>query len=191
MTNISLGDILDQTWLYALISACVVSSVALVGSFALSLKLESLKKFLIFIVSFSAGALLGGAFIHLIPEAIETVGSMSPAISVFILSGILGFFILEKIIHWHHCHNPNCAHNPHPMGTMNLIGNTIHHIIDGLVIGAAYIVSIPVGISITLAVIIHEIPQKIGEFGVLVHSGHAKRKALIMSFFTSLTIILG
>ena len=128
--------------------------------------------------------------IHLIPEAFEELG-INLATSLYILLGILLFFILEKILRWHHCHLPASSGHLHPVVTLNLFGDAFHNLIDGMIIGASFSVSIPIGITTTLAVILHEIPQEIGDFGILVHGGFSVRKALVFNFLCSLTAILG
>jgi len=178
-----------ETWSYTLISVIFVSLISLIGIFALMLKPETLNKIIIYLVSLSAGALFGGAFIHLLPDAF----SKSPAtfVSIAILSGIVLFFIVEKFIHWRHCHIETTKRHIHPVGYLNLLGDSIHNFIDGLVMAAAYVASIPIGIITTLAVILHEIPQEIGDFGVLVHAGFSKKKALLWNFISALTAIAG
>ena len=160
------------------------------GIFTISMKAAMLKKFMIYMISFSAGAMLGDAFIHLLPEIVEEKG-FGLDISIYLLSGIAFLFIIEKIIHWRHCHHPTTADHPHPFAWMNIFGDVIHNFIDGLIIAAAYLVSIPVGLATTLAVVLHEIPQEIGDFGVLLHGGFSKKKALILNFLTALTAVLG
>jgi len=138
----------------------------------------------------SVGSLLGGAFLHLIPEAFGE-GGFSLNISFLILLGIVIFFVIENFIHWRHCHIPTSKEHPHHLGTMNLIGDGLHNIIDGLVIAAAYFVNIPLGIATTLAVVIHEIPQEIGDFGVLLYAGFSKKKALFFNFLSALMAMVG
>jgi len=179
-----------ELWLYVLISIFIVSLISLIGIFTLSIKIEKLKKIMIYLVSFSAGALLGDVFIHLFPEIVKDFG-FSLKISIFILFGILFFFIIEKFVHWQHCHMPITKHHQHPFALMNLVGDSVHNFIDGLIIGASYIASIPIGIATTIAVILHEIPQEIGDFGVLIHGGFTKKRALFINFLTALTAILG
>lgn len=179
-----------EVWLYSLGSVLVVSLISLVGVLTLSIKIERLKKILIYMISFAAGALLGDAFLHLLPHVVAENG-FTLAISFYILTGLGVMFIVEKVIHWRHCHNPTCDAHPHPFALMNLFGDAVHNFIDGLVIGAAYLVSIPVGIATTIAVILHEIPQEIGDFGVLLHGGFSKAKALLLNFATALTAIVG
>jgi zinc and cadmium transporter len=179
-----------MTWAYSIISVFIVSIVSLVGVMTISLKEEKLRKILLFLVSFSAGALLGGAFMHLLPEAVEEYG-FGLNISTYLLLGIITFFAMEKFIHWRHCHIPTSKSHPHPYVFMNLIGDGFHNFIDGMVIGGSYLVSIPLGLATTMAVIFHEIPQEIGDFGVLLHGGFSKFKALFFNFLTALTAVIG
>jgi zinc and cadmium transporter len=118
-------------------------------------------------------------------------GVFSAEISLYVLMGIVSFFFIEKFIHWRHCHIPTSDRHPHPFAYMNLFGDGVHNFIDGLIIGASYIVSIPLGIATTLAVLFHEIPQEIGDFGVLLHGGFSKNRALFMNFLTALTAVAG
>jgi zinc and cadmium transporter len=178
-----------ETWLYSLASVILVSLISLIGVFTLAIKDSTLNKILLYFVSFSAGALLGDAFIHLLPDAVES--GFTAQISLAVLFGILFSFAVEKVVHWRHCHMPVSADHPHTFAYMNLLGDGIHNFIDGLIIGASYIASIPVGIATTLAVVFHEIPQEIGDFGVLLHGGFKKKKALLMNFITALTAIAG
>jgi len=179
-----------QKFLYALISVIAVSLMSLIGIITLSLNSKRLNKIVLYFVSFSVGALLGDVFIHLLPEIVEKNG-FGINISMYILLGILISFVMEKIIHWRHCHHPTTKEHPHPFAVMNLIGDFIHNFIDGLIIGASYIVSIPVGIATTIAVVLHEIPQEIGDFGILLHGGFSKSKALFLNFVTALSAVLG
>lgn len=179
-----------NVWVYTLVSVLIVSLISFVGVLTFSIRAEKLKKILIYMVSFSAGALFGGAFIHLLPEVIGEVG-FSLNISVYVMLGIGFSFIIEKFVHWRHCHLPITKTHVHPFAIMNLVGDSVHNFIDGLIIGASYLVNMQVGIATTLAVILHEIPQEIGDFGVLLHGGFSKLKALFFNFITALTAILG
>ena len=179
-----------MTWVLSLCSVILISLISLIGIATFWLKEQQLKKILLYMVSFSVGALFGDAFIHLIPEAIEETG-FRLSISLFILFGIIFSFIVEKFLQWRHCHTPTSSNHPHSFAYMNLFGDAIHNLIDGLIIGGSYIVNIQVGIATTLAVIIHEIPQELGDFGVLVHGGFSKKKALSFNLLTALTAIIG
>jgi len=179
-----------QIWTYSLFSVLIVSLISLIGLFTLSIKENQLKNILIYSISFSAGALFGDVFIHLLPEIIEKNG-LTVQISTFTLLGIVISLFIEKIIHWRHCHMPVNKTHVHRFAYMNLFGDSIHNFIDGLIIGTAYLISIPVGLATTLAVVFHEIPQEIGDFGVLIHAGISRKKALIYNFLTATTSILG
>ncbi|MBU0577116.1 ZIP family metal transporter [Patescibacteria group bacterium] len=181
---------MSQVWLYTLVSVLIVSLVSLVGILIVILKQKSVKKFLLFMVSFAAGAMLGDVFVHLLPELIDG-GHFNLMTSVYILCGILLFFVLEKIIHWRHCHHAAVKDHIHPLAFMNLVGDAVHNFIDGILIAGSFMLSIPVGIATTVAVILHEIPQEMGDFGVLLHSGMKAKKALMFNFLTALTAVLG
>lgn len=181
---------MNLIWLYSLSSVFIISLISLIGVFTLGIKQNRLKTVLIYLISFSAGALFGDAFIHLLPELIKEKG-FTIISALGILIGILIFFILEKFVHWQHCHMPVCKEHIHPFAYMNLVGDALHNFIDGLVIAASYIVSVPVGIATTSAVILHEIPQEIGDFGVMLHGGLSKTKALALNFLTALTAVIG
>tara|TARA_Y100000310_G_scaffold219247_1_gene220649 strand:+ start:17365 stop:18117 length:753 start_codon:yes stop_codon:yes gene_type:complete len=177
-------------WYYSLISVFIISLISLVGILALSIKADSLKKLMMYMVSFSAGALFGDTFIHLLPEIANEVG-FTFYVSIYIIVGIVFSFIVEKVIHWQHCHHPIEEGHIQPFAKMNIFGDIVHNFLDGLIIGASYLVSIPVGIATTVAVILHEIPQEIGEFGVLIHGGFSKAKALFFNFIVSLSALVG
>jgi len=179
-----------KVWVYTFSSVFIVSIISLVGALTIALRKDLLQKILLFLVSLSAGALLGGVFFHLIPEAAEDIG-FNLNLAIYILAGILTFFTLEKLICWRHCHIETSESHPHPFAVMNLIGDALHNFIDGMIIAGTYLVSIPLGISTTIAVIFHEIPQEIGDFGVLVHGGFGRLKALLLNFATALTAVLG
>ena len=181
---------MNQVWLYSIISVLIISLISFIGAITLAINKKFLNKTLSFLVSFSAGALLGGAFIHLIPEALESFTS-DIIVSLLILVGMMFFFILEKFVHWRHCHIPTSEKHVHPLATMNLVGDGLHNFIDGLIIGASYLVNISLGITTTIAVILHEIPQEIGDFGVLVYGGLKRVKALMMNFLSALISVIG
>jgi zinc and cadmium transporter len=178
--------------LYTFISILLVSLIAIFAVVFFSFNIEKVKKYLIYAVSFSAGSLLGGAFFHLLPESIEKYGYFDLKISFFILFGFLSMFLLEKIVQWRHCHNPDhidkCVHT---FAYMNLVGDFVHNFIDGLVIGASYMIDIRLGFATTIAVIFHELPQEIGDFGVLLHGGFTRKKAILLNFLSAISAFLG
>jgi zinc and cadmium transporter len=180
---------MEEVWIYSLVSVAVVSLITLAGLISFKVNERKLQRILIYLISFSAGALFGDAFIHLLPETIEFGFTLFTSASI--LFGILVFFVIEKIMCWQHCHMPITNTHIHRFAYMNLLGDSVHNFIDGLIIASSYIASIPVGIATTIAVIFHEIPQEIGDFGVLVYGGFSKIKAIMMNFLTALTAILG
>jgi zinc and cadmium transporter len=161
--------------------------VAFVGAFTLAIKPKTLQKIIFILVALSTGTLLGGGLLHLLPEAIEILGVES-AIN-YLLLGFIIFFLMEKLLHWHHCHEGGCE--VHTFSQMIILGDSLHNFIDGLIIAASFFVSIPFGIITTLVIIAHELPQELGDFGVLIHGGFSKSKALFYNFLSQLTAVLG
>lgn len=179
-----------KIYLYTFASITIISLISFIGALAFLLSKEKLNKLTLFFVSLSAGTLLGGAFLHLMPEIIEIEGSKM-SIWIWLLAGIITFFVLEKIIFWRHCHVPTSIKHPHPLGLMNLVGDALHNFIDGMVVAGAFLTNIPLGIITSIAIIMHEIPQEIADFGVLIHAGYKRSKALFFNFLTALTAVLG
>jgi len=191
-----------------LIATFIVSLISLSGAILFVFNEKRVNKYMILIVALAAGAFLGTAFFHLIPEAVEMhfdiehleeIGGEEHEVeeehshmflpSYFILLGILLFYIIEKFIHWHHHHDINC--HKHSLSTLSLIGDGIHNLIDGALIGAAFFVDVRLGIVTTIAIALHEIPQEIGDLAILLHSGMSKYKALLFNFLSALTSIFG
>ncbi|MFA6461095.1 MAG: ZIP family metal transporter [Candidatus Woesearchaeota archaeon] len=179
-----------QAVIYTLISVIIVSAMSLIGAVSLFFKQEKLDKVLLLLVSLSAGSLLGGAFLHLLPEIIKEKG-FGLITSLGIIGGILLFFLVEKFVHWRHCHHTSNEGHPHHLAAMNLIGDGVHNLMDGIIIATSYLVSIPAGIATTIAVVLHEVPQEIGDFGVLLYSGWSKSKALLMNLLSALVAVIG
>lgn len=176
--------------LYVLVSVVIISLISFIGIFSLILKRDLLDKSIFILVSLAVGALLGDVFVHIIPETYEEVSNPS-LISFLIIAGILIFFILEKVLHWHHHTLEHAEEHVHPIGKMVLFGDGVHNFIDGLIIAASYMISVEVGVATTIAVILHEIPQEIGNFGVLIHAGYKTGKALWYNFLSALTAVAG
>ncbi len=172
-------------WIIA--STFLVSLISFVGLLVLAISKKTLQKLLLFLVSLAAGALMGGAFLDLIPEAVKDYKNEN--VFLYILVGFSIFFIIEKLLHWRHCHTEDC--HAHSFAYMSLIGDGIHNFMDGLIIGVSFVVDINLGIATTLAVSLHEIPCEIGDFAVLVYGGFSERKALFLNFVTALTATIG
>jgi zinc and cadmium transporter len=183
-----------RTWILSLLSVGAVSLVSLVGLTILSLSEARLRRLAAVLVSFAVGALLGDAFIHLVPEAFaSSVLALSP--SLLILGGMLLFFVLEKFLR--HEHGPLHRHH-HPedgarleLATINIIGDAIHNFIDGVLIGASYLANPTLGVSTTIAVLFHEIPQEFSDLGILIHSGFSVRTAVLVNLASASVAILG
>lgn len=180
-----------DVYTYSIISVLVISFVSFVGLFTLSLNKNLLKKYVFVLVSLAIGALLGDAFIHLLPQAFEKFANPLH-VSLGVIAGILIFFFIEKVLHWHH-HKSDEEHEgpPHTTGSLILVSDGFHNFIDGLIIAASYLVSIEIGIATTIAVVLHEIPQEIGDFGVLINSGFSRAKALWYNFVSALFAVAG
>lgn len=189
------------TSVYIIISVLIVSIVSFVGALSLVFRKKNLSEILLVLVSLSAGTLMGGALLHLLPEAVEKLG-FSLQVSLLTLAGMLSFFILESVLHQRvceipeaqmHAHHYTVAHETHKhrIGILNLAGDALHNFLDGLVIAGSYLVSVPLGIATTIAVVLHEIPQELADFGVLLYSGFSKGKALLANFLSAATAILG
>ncbi len=169
------------------LSLIIISLASLIGIFTLSIKKEKLTKSLDLLVSLSIGALLGGVFLHLLPELLEE-GFLKDVLA-YVLLGIILFFVLEKFVFWHHCHK--AEHNHLSFTYMNLIGDCLHNFLDGVLLASTFIVSINLGIATAIAIFAHEVPQEIGDFGVLLKGGFTRKKALIANFLISLTTFIG
>jgi zinc and cadmium transporter len=179
-----------MVWTFSLLSVFIVSLISLLGVFTLSFGEKKVKKAILFLVSFAVGALFGDALIHLLPESFEKIESKAVS-SLLVLFGILIFFSLEKFVRWRHCHIVHHEDHTHPMAAVNIFGNIVHNLIDGMLIGASYLVSLPLGIATTAAILLHEIPQEIGNFAVLIHSGYGTKKAIAINFLSALVAFLG
>lgn len=180
---------MSTTVLSVFLSVLAVSLVSLTGVFLLSLHQSFLRKILLSLVSFAVGALFANVFLHILPEIGETTENFRTSFGVVLL-GILLSFVIEKFIHWHHCHNLDCHHRS-PVGALMLMGDGIHNMTDGMVIAAAYLITTELGLATTVAVILHEIPQEIGDFAVLLHSGYSRARALAWNFLSALTAFFG
>lgn len=184
--------------LYSLISVIVVSLISLIGLFALSVTDATLDRILFYLVSLAAGSILGAALLDLLPEAVKVLGEEQLyATFLYVTLGFLGFFFLERFIYWFHGdahlnHSPAKKKKPiKEFVYLNLLGDGIHNFSDGVIIAVSFLINISLGITTTIAVIFHEIPQEIGDFGILVYGGLTRYKALFLNFLTALTAVAG
>lgn len=181
-------------WGPPLLAALVVALISLIGAFTLWIKPARLRIVVPVLVSLAVGVLLGDAFLHLIPEAVGSIGSVFQ-VCLYVLAGMVLFFAVEKVVRWRHRHDvfdpmATCG-GGNAMARMNLVGDAIHNFIDGVLIAGSFSVDPVVGITTTLALIAHEIPQEIGDVGALIHGGYSPRRAVFLNFMCSLTVIAG
>ncbi len=184
------------TWILLTTLLGGVLSIALAALFALRARAAQIP----LLISYAVGALLGAVFIELLPHAFE-IAPNPQLLAGTILGGILAFFILEKLVLWRHCHQELCeAHDPHAApdphdhgrsGMMILVGDTLHNFVDGIIIAAAFIADTELGVVTALAIVAHEIPQEVGDFLILLHSGYSKRAALALNMASSAAMVLG
>jgi len=171
-----------------------VLSVLAAAAFAMRLKPARVPM----LIAFAVGALLGAVFLEILPHAFTEADSIR-SMAGTVLGGILLFFVLEKFVLWRHCHEEQCeAHDPHGpptdrgrSGMMIMIGDTVHNFVDGVLIAAAFLADVQVGIVTALAIIAHEVPQEVGDFLILLHSGYSKAKAFAVNLFSSLAMVVG
>lgn len=180
---------MSDNLIFSLLAVSAVSLASLAGVVSLLFSKNFLNKILIWLVSFAAGSLIGGAFFHILPEHLEDSDNMLRSF-VYVTSGFCLFFVLERILRWHHCHKGECDTHAH-LGWLNLLGDGVHNFIDGMVIFAAFSVGPALGWPVLLSIIFHEIPQELGDFGVLVYSGFSRFKALAYNFVSALLSLAG
>jgi len=181
-------------WIVAATLAGGVLSVAAAAAFALNTRAAHVPV----LISYAVGALLGAVFLELVPQAFSMTTDI-PALAGTILAGLLLFFVLEKVVLWRHCHEEQCeAHDPPQVahdhgrsGAMIMIGDTFHNFVDGVLIAAAFLANHQLGLVTALAIIAHEIPQEVGDFLILLHSGYSKKRALLLNMLSSTAMVAG
>ena len=174
------------TWI--VLSGLAMSLIALSGALTLLLSEAALKRLLLPLVALAAGTLLGGAFFHMIPAAVEEMGNHLGTWA-WVLGGFVSFFALEQFLHWHHCHRGVSEHRP--LTYLILLADGVHNFVGGLAVAGAFLIDVRVGITAWLAAAAHEVPQELGDFGILVHGGWSKGRALLFNFLSALTFLLG
>ncbi len=181
---------MTEAALSAIVAVVLVSLMSLAGVLLLLLGEGLMRRCILYLVGFSSGALLGDAFLHIIPEMAEE-GTIAGTGGPLILVGIVISYLIECVISWTHCHELPCEEHYHPVGTLSLIGDTIHNFLDGILIAGSFIVSLPIGLATTVAVALHEIPQELGDFAILLFSGFSRTRALLFNLLTATTAIAG
>ncbi len=182
---------MELTTIYALGSSILVSLIAVLGSIPFMLKKKISNRFLTILLSISVGTLLGSVFLQLLPEAASHKYTLK--LPIYLMSGFLLFFVLEKFVHsrYEECKDKECHDNKHNLGLINIAGDGIHNFIDGLVIGSTYMISIPLGMAATVSIALHELPQEIADFGILLYAGFSRKKALFFNLLSAVTAMVG
>jgi len=180
---------MTPVFLYMLTSVAVVSVLSLIGISLFSLGHKAFHQIVFGLVALAVGALFGDAFLHLLPEAYKDPAQATSS-SLWVMGGILLFFVLENFLQWRHQHSDE-HEEIHPVGYLNLVADMTHNFIDGMIIGASYLVSVKLGVATSLAVMLHEIPHEFSNFGILVRSGFTRRRALFLNFMTALAAVAG
>ncbi len=181
----------SSIWTATLVSVLAVSLISLVGILALVARERFLRRILPLLVSFAVGALLGDALLHILPELAEAPAGLTTDISLVVVGSILFFFLLEKVIHVHHSFDAPEHGHIHPVAVNNLVGDGVHNFVDGAIIAGAFLANTRLGIATAAAVALHEIPQEVGDLGVLVHAGLTPRRAVIYNLASALVAVLG
>ncbi len=176
------------TLAWIIVLGIAMSAIAMVGSITLVLSEEALDRLLIPLVALAAGSLLGGAFLHMLPNAIDALGN-TQAVWLWFLGGFTGFFVLEQTLHWHHCHRAVSKHRP--MGHLILVADGLHNFVGGLSVASAFFIDHRVGLVAWAVAAAHEIPQELGDFGILVNSGWDRRSALVYNVASGSTFLIG
>lgn len=174
----------------SLVAVTAISLLSLSGALVLVTRREVMRRGLLILVSFAAGALLGDAFIHLLPEMVEFEEGFPLASSFYVLLGIGIFFFLEKFLHWRHEHTTSET-VVHPMAVTNLVGDAMHNFVDGAIVAGAMLVSTKLGVATAVAVALHEIPQELGDLGILMHAGLKPRRAVLLNLLSASFAIVG
>lgn len=167
----------------------LVSAISFIGLVVLAWRPKKSARLISLLVPFAAGSLLGDAFVHLLPHAFEEYGHLT--VSAGVVGGFFLFFVLEKVLLWHHCHNIDCEEHLSQIGALSLVADGLHNFIDGVIVAASFRHSWGLGLTTSLAVVAHEIPQEIGDFIILLHAGHTRRRALVYNFLSSLSALIG
>jgi zinc and cadmium transporter len=181
-----------QLFFWILGSGILMSSISLLGAITFVIPEKAVKAMLLPLVSLAAGSLLGSALFYLLPEAVEVMGN-ELNLYLYVLVGFLTFFILEQFLHWHHFHGEQESehHHHHPVTYLVLISHSIHNFVDGIVVGGSFLIDVRIGIFAWIGVALHEIPQKLGDFSILLHGGWKHKKALLYNFLSSLSFLVG
>jgi len=185
------------TILAVFIASAIVAIVSLISAFSLYVDDSKLSAWLPRLIAIAVGVLLGDAFLHLIPDALEIESETGGSVAMWTLVGIMAFFFMESVLHWRHEHDleliskNETSITPASYAKMNLMGDGAHNFVDGVLIASSFLVSPSLGIATTIAIVLHEIPQEISDIAVLIHGGYTKKRAVLLNFLCSLACLAG
>jgi zinc and cadmium transporter len=174
------------TWIT--LGGIAMSLLALSGSLTLLLPARLFDRVVPPLVALAAGTLIGGALLHMLPEAVQAMGNRLE-VYLWLVGGFVSFFFLEQFLHWHHCHR--AVHDHGPLGYLILVADGVHNFIGGLAVAGAFLVDVRVGLVTWIAAAAHEVPQELGDFGILIQSGWSRSRALLFNFASALTFLIG
>ena len=177
-----------STLVWIVVAGLAMTALAMVGGVTLLLPKRVLDRLVLPLVAMAAGSLLGGAMFHMLPTAIENLGN-EQSVYMWLVGGFVMFFLMEQFLHWHHCHRTTSEHGP--IGHLVLLADGIHNFVGGLAVGGAFLVDIRLGVVTWLIAAAHEIPQELGDFGILVHSGWTAKRALTFNVASASTFLVG
>lgn len=180
---------MNRVWIYSLTSVSVISLVSLAGIATLFLTHKRQSSIMDFLVAFAVGGLFGDVFFHLIPESFERLASPL-LIGLLVIGGFIAFFVLEKFLRWRHINLPLFEHAK-PIVALNLVGDAVHNALDGVLVAISFMADVSLGLATTIAIILHEIPQELGDFAILVNGGLSPKKALGFNLLSALTAVIG
>ena len=178
-------------WIYSLVTVSLIGLISLFGAMAVGFKdrdPDEIPEYMYYLIALAIGALIGDAVIHLLPEAYATIGRIT---SLYAILGFAIFFLLDRVLHWRHHHRAKVQDQIEAVGVISLVADSLHNFIDGVAIAASYLISFPIGLATSLAVILHEIPAELGHYAVLRSAGFTKKSAIWLNFLTALIAIVG
>lgn len=176
------------TLVWVVVAGSAMTVLALSGSLTFVLPERIFNRVILPLVALAAGSLTGGALFHMLPESVAAAGN-TLSVYAWLAAGLLSFLVLEQYLHWHHCHRPVSGHRP--VGYLILVADALHNLIGGLAIGAAFVTDVRLGIVTWLIAAAHEVPQEMGDFGILIHSGWTRSRALVWNVASAATVLLG
>ena len=175
--------------LWSILAVIIISLLSFVGALSFFIKEKVLHRILFYTIAFAAGTMIGASMFHLLPDVLSQ--GIDPLTAfIYVIVGFVAFFVLEKYLHWRHCHEDDCETHKH-IGWINFIGNSIHNMIDGMIIFGAFAAGPALGFPVAVSILLHEVPHELGDLGVFVYSGFSRKKSLVINFICQLMAVVG